>query len=750
METITIAEPIFENVELETSFNANALLAMINDDTIPFVVRKQLTKFNKNKLNHNTFADRYKFKEKTIGRMYSDFQQIPREYRAELLGENCVEIDFNNCHPTLIAKCGDFYGVSTAGIKYYIENRELCLQQTHEDRKTAKEFFLKAQYGYDVAGISKTLDDFCKEVNIICKMMMSDPALKHIYKYAETQYKKQNCPKYKSLPASFQSFVLQTIESRNMLYLYKYLKENDVCVKLLNHDGIIIDCGSFDYEANKTEMEKYILDNTKFHAPIGFKLCEHTYKPAPRNYVIVNSERDAVEHLHKNHKNDIRRGVDGFYVANAKQLFYSKGEEGLRTLIKNIDYRKINKSGDVIPMSSTSKGMEDIIKYINKNSDDLFPVDEHFISKVNDYTRGKVYFRNGYFNTEKKFFKTKQEELPIVYLDRDAPSLSKYTEEMKEEYKQKYLNMFSVEQRPSVLKMTSRAMFGFRDKNWTIMSGLRNSGKGVYQRAVEKSIGDYCSTMELPMTKTQNTGDASQYRFILSAGLHLKRIAFTNEATSIEGKKLKIDGNAIKKFVSGGDAVKCRALYKDEVDVIFNAHMFANVNSIPESDPADAMMTCLPVKMPYKFVSNPEDICERPTDTDIKTKIDAEDPDILFSILVDNFFNRELVHTDLIKDDQCEYNSSIMDNATEAPYIFRTKLVKDLNGWISIIDLKNLFKPSGMHEIMLGKFLKARMTPKRKRIDGKQVCGYGGYKFASENADDYGADDDDSVSDVDD
>jgi hypothetical protein len=285
------------------------------------------------------------------------------------------------------------------------------------------------------------------------------------------------------------------------------------------------------------------------------------------------------------------------------------------------------------------------------------------------------------------------------------------------------------------------------------MNGLRNSGKGVFEKITKHSFTDYCATMELPMTKTQHTGDASQYRYILTSSLHLKRITFTNEVASLEGRAMKIDGNAIKKFVSGGDAVKCRSLFKEETDVVFNTHIVVNVNSIPDSDPPDAMMTALPIKMPYKFVDNPEDICERPTDYDIKDKIVAEDPDIFVAIVLDAYRDTPLSVDDLVDDDREEYKINLMENVTEAPYILNNKLVKDANGFISTADLQEIFKPTGMGAVALGRWLSTRMTAKRMSIideknptKTKRVRGYCGYsikKVVDDDDDDDESEDDD-------
>jgi hypothetical protein len=761
MPSLEIKEPVLTIDRLggDIVFDAQRLQELLIDTSIPSLGKRAIQKINKNKKNHNTYVDKYDYKEGEIGRVYSEFQQLPKEYRNYLLGDDCIEIDFQNCHYVLISQIADKYGVKYYNIKYYIENREECLKSIHTDRNIAKEIYLKAQYGGKIEEVcNDNINGIVEEIKNIITMLNADEKLTPIKKYAKKQLNKKNNP-YKSLEHSFLSYVLQTIENRNVIALYDYLKQNEVEIKLINHDGIIIKKNDFDYEKFKGDMETHIFDTTDFYNIIDFKPCEQIYKPNEKKYILVSCEREVCDYLFKNHKNDIKRGTDGFYVKNKDEKHYTKGEEGLRMKIKNLEFKKETSSGSIVPYSSTTKGMEDIIKYLNKNVNDLFPIDEKFIEKVNIYTRGKVFFQDKYYDVnEKKFCSIKDDELPIIYIDRPAPDFSSITENMMNDYKKQFLDMFNDTQLKNVLNMTCRALFGNLDKNWTILSGLRNSGKGVFQKQVEHSFGDYCCSMELPMSKTQNNGDASQYREVLTSQAHLKRLCFTNEAQTLEGKKLKIDGNTIKKFISGGDPVKCRGLYKDSVDVVFNAHLFVNVNSIPESDPADAMMTSLPIKMPYKYVDEPTDMCEKMTDTDIKQKIINTNKDIFTKIVFNSFVSKEINVKDLCEDDRGEYNDNIMENTTEAPYIFKTKLEKgNSNDWISSDELRKIFKPCGMNEVSLGKFLSARMKflEKNERVEGqkdkngkqkyRKIKGYTGYKKIKNN--NYNDDDDECEND---
>lgn len=279
MSNLEIKKPQFtaNGLNIDVIFDAQRLQDLLNDTTIPSIPRKAIQKINKNKKNHNTYVDKYDYKEGDIGRVYSEFQQVPKEYRNYLLGDDCIEIDFQNCHYTLMSQIADKYGVKNDNINHYIENREECLNSVHQDRNVAKELYLKAQYGGEMEGVDNdNIKGIVKEISSILVMMKGDEKLNHIKKYAEKEYKKKNNP-YKSLEHSFLSFVLQTIENRNVLALRDYLNQNDVEIKMINHDAVIIKKNDFDYEKFKVDMEIHIFDETDYYSVISFKPCEQKY-----------------------------------------------------------------------------------------------------------------------------------------------------------------------------------------------------------------------------------------------------------------------------------------------------------------------------------------------------------------------------------------------------------------------------------------------------------------------------------------
>jgi hypothetical protein len=308
--------------------------------------------------------------------------------------------------------------------------------------------------------------------------------------------------------------------------------------------------------------------------------------------------------------------------------------------------------------------------------------------------------------------------------------------------------MFSNDDLDNILKMTARALSGhINDKSWAGLVGTRNSGKGLYQGNVEHSFGDYCSVIELPMLSSSNSGDASSFRWVISQQCHLKRLAFTNEIKEIEGKApLKLDGNAMKKCVSGGDKIICRELYKAEQTAIFNCFIMASLNKFPESSPSDAYMNVVPIKMPHKYVEDPVDICERQRDSSIKDKIKTDTNRDIFMKIIFDAYGDCLQEKEWSAASKAQYLDINKEKASEPIYIFKTNFQKSPESFISTADFKHIFREAKMSDKQLGSFLSLRLKPFKKTMEnGKRTCGYKGVKIIEEERDGESSDSDNEL-----
>jgi DNA repair ATPase RecN len=177
MPSLEIKEPVLTIDRLggDIVFDAQRLQDLLIDTIHSKYRKKAIQKINKNKKNHNTIVDEYDYKEDEIGRVYSELQQLPKEYRNYLLGDDCIEIDFQNCHYQLISQIADKYNVKNDNINYYIQNREECLKKIHEDRNIAKQMYLIAQYGGDMKKIdNKNINGVVEEIKTILVIMNAD------------------------------------------------------------------------------------------------------------------------------------------------------------------------------------------------------------------------------------------------------------------------------------------------------------------------------------------------------------------------------------------------------------------------------------------------------------------------------------------------------------------------------------------------------------------------------------------------
>lgn len=273
-----------DDLVIESTFDAVTLDYMLYDARIVLDEKIKLKLFHKNKKDDNIYREKYNYSANAekIGRVYSSggLQGLKKRYRNALLGNNCMELDFENAHYRILLQIAQKYGMIHENIKNYVENRNELLQRRNENRKIAKEDYLKCQYGGRVEGL-EPLSNECK--NII-ERMKSDDRLKYIYKHAEKQFKKKKNT-HKSLDHSFLSHVLQTIENRCAMTLYGYVKDNNLAeIKVINHDAIIIKGGEDIDDETIKKIEEEIYENTDYYLKVTKKELLQKY--------IIEEEKD--------------------------------------------------------------------------------------------------------------------------------------------------------------------------------------------------------------------------------------------------------------------------------------------------------------------------------------------------------------------------------------------------------------------------------------------------------------------------
>jgi hypothetical protein len=443
---------------------------------------------------------------------------------------------------------------------------------------------------------------------------------------------------------------------------------------------------------------------------------------------VVDTDADACDKFYKKYGKKVVRSIDGWCVNMPNTNHWEVGDEFVKQLIIQANFKKRMLAG-ILPYSANYTGCSNIFKTLCCRYD-LYPLNKNFIDEINDATKGRVYFKDQYWDLVAREWKPIDEVIPLVFIDRPAPVsvFTKITDANVKDFETKVLNMFRSDgDKKMYLHALSRALGGYIiDKMWFVKKGMRNSGKGVLQEQAKMSFGEYIAFIDPPMSKSYNSGDASENRWILTAQCHLKRIAFTNEIKGLAGKvKLTFDGNSIKKIIaSGGDLIPTRNHFKGEIFVKNNTTTFMSLNEVPVCDPVDALDNMVLFDMPYKFVEKgmvAEDIMYREASATLKSEIASNTlwRDIYLYLIFKHFKNEPVKISDMSAENMAEREEIASTSVVTNPIQLLNKYtVAAEKGWISTDDLRRILKPANMSDQKMGKFLKMRgYVPKKGKAE---------------------------------
>jgi hypothetical protein len=479
-----------------------------------------------------------------------------------------------------------------------------------------------------------------------------------------------------------------------------------------------------------------------------------------KGYNIIEDDYEACCVLKKQFEKNIIRSSDFWYVNVPKTTNWQQGEEFVKNIIMTNKFVKMGQ--DIIPYGANAVGSSNIFKALTA-AHNLFPVHSTFVDDINMKTKGRLYFQDKYWDFIKKAWFPIDDVIPLVYIKRLAPTFD-FTAEEIAEFKAKVLNMFAIEtDRDLYLHAMSRGLAGFtEDKKFYIMRGVRHSGKGVLQEMCFAAFAEYCCVFDIPMSKTNHSGDSSDNRWVITQNCHIKRVGFTNETKDVAGKtQLTLDGNVMKGIIaSGGDSFLARNHYQGEISVKNNTTCFMSLNHIPSSKPADAMENMVLFDMPYKFVPKDEvadDIMYREGDPSLKSQIKENKrwADIFIYLLTEGFKNKPVEFSSMNELNQAETMVVRKDaDALNPVALFNKAFVKDENGWVSTADIRKVLPITRFSDVKFGAFLKDRGFIQKKgaltnKLDehgqvmrneqGKEIkyqpYGYSGLSFKMEEED---------------
>jgi hypothetical protein len=208
---------------------------------------------------------------------------------------------------------------------------------------------------------------------------------------------------------------------------------------------------------------------------------------------------------------------------------------------------------------------------------------------------------------------------------------------------------------------------------------------------------------------------------------------FTNEIT-IDGPNKKLNGNMIKKLGSGGDVMKARKNYCDEVEFQVQGRLFMFCNDLPPITPVDASETMTVFNFPYQFVSEPnaELTFQRQADETIKDYCARTDVrDAYLHMVLDAFCNHRVTPCREVREETSIFQAEAGDET--ALLREAIEFTGNDSDRLSSTDMMVWIKGQGINvssQKIRQRLVKLGATFKEKLwIDGKNTRGYCGIRL---------------------
>ena len=573
-------------------------------------------------------------------------QNLMRPIRHTLAKNTYDDIDMVNSEPTLLYNYCLKSGYPCDAIKYYIDNRDECFKNIMEnetiDKETAKHAIIVLVNGGKPAEYkTQWYLDFVKNIQEIHNKIEADPA----YGMKLLRIKKKRHYIKKSSPiGTLISQIFQDIENSCLLACLEYLastKKNLDSV-VLCFDGFMIRKDENITDSYLRKMEIFVKEYTGYSVKYIKKpmdeildIDDMTFdesKFAPKEQKIAHNDDEASAILLENLKGQIiccgnsdpSKQPEVWLRTDASHIYVTNRDQIMDELISNVMSLNIMKEIDTgkslrrTNYSTNITGAMNIVKTALTKARTLKEYrNNSFVNDMIDYTKKKIFFLNGYIDSKgRKMIEDTEDDEDIITptrIYRDVPDLSKVEEKTIKELRNKVLiPIFGNEEvMNNYLKHISRGIFGhIEDKDWLIIQGVRNCGKGVISKLNACTFECYyseTSANHFLMERQHTSEDPRKFDWI--AQIRWARLLGTSEIKidTDNIKNTKIDGNLMKsKMGSGGDPIEVRDIWQSSFKMIPQFRLIMMANDIPPIDPPCAVQTCSKFHCPHEFIPKDE------------------------------------------------------------------------------------------------------------------------------------------------
>lgn len=622
--------------------------------------------------------DYYKVKAE-LGRLQASRPSIQRIFngiRGILCSDNMIDIDINNCHPEILYNLCKKHDIDCEYLLEYINNREEKLQELMKyysiNRGQAKAYFLKCINKDELTiKIEKKFvknNSFFTYFDIQTSKIIKK--LSKIYKNND-RYKEFYVHKDYNTNGKFCNLILQDIECDILENaIYNVIKKDNIEIGVLMYDGCMVyKKNDYDYNELIKKLDNYFKDKGGYKWSIKAhttELLDHLKSmnlKSNKDFYISDNIIEIVNHILLDPLKDKLVKCDGVIYfmneykieSNEKMIKYE-----LYDFITEQDYyitSNVNGKDKRVNVSKIPTHIKSIVEGLmckcEKNN--------NFISDVWNYTQYKLFFKNGYFDYKQNKFIDGIFNKTFIKINKNFTKSNndKQSLILRKQINDKIFNpIFSIDEKHDIEERTQLLNYfkytvaqylagNIQLKRWTLLEGMRNSGKGIMGDLLKNAFEGYVMTTNSSNFSYKKNNNDSQKILSWLIDYEFVRIALTSEISISDGESL--DGNMIKKFTSGGDYISARKNFENEKEFKIQASLIVCCNDSPTIKPTDAKEFCDEYQMKSKFIDDNDFIKEKfnsysyyPKDNSIKSEFLKRD-DILneiINIFIESYYNK--------------------------------------------------------------------------------------------------------------
>lgn len=586
-------------------YDVDAIEALATHDGVSSDVKKSLNAYKRLRLNGNTVQVVYeygkKLKKAKLGRLYPQkglgLQNFPSDIRACLAQKYYWDVDMVNSQPVLLCQMAKKHGWNCEKLTDYVENRSDKLAEIMEmlncDRNDAKTMCIAVMFGANYKKAPQFILDLQEELKHLAQNIINaNPDVVKLLKGEDAK--------------TITAHILQHQEFKILQFIDVKLKEHDRDMDVYIHDGGLVrrldNEGEFPPELMR-ELEKAVEEKFGYTIRLEVKAMNHTFQFKEEKRRFIQSDKDAVDILYKELKHLIvySKGVHYYRIGMLWTTETDLMESHMRQHIMEANLWKRGLTGDK-PYSCEYTSSSHLILLIKEQA--IQRRDDNWIVSVGLRNKGKVLFRNGYYDMSRdEFFPPNHPHFDssIVFLESVPYDWS--SEMLDGAYQTSILQRFFLQQHDEIkgnfLALTlARGIAGDAMKHFAIGTGSGNTGKSFLAKTMGIVFGGYVGTFNganLIYKPGCSQDEAQRNRWI--GLLQNKRIVFSSE---LRMDKNALDGNMMKTLSSGGhDPIVARGHCQNERDISWRALCFLMANDMGRIHPVDEPLMKRILYFPY-------------------------------------------------------------------------------------------------------------------------------------------------------